>query len=182
MPRTPIPLVIDDVSQFAEALRNSWPEARPSHLSAMNHVARAAGYRSWNVLRAAAPPTSGVDEEEARRVNLALRVFDANGRMTRWPKGYRVQSLCLSAFWSRIPSHRDLTERQINTILREGETFGDHVLLRRSLIDHGLMRRARDGSVYRRVERKPSAAERLTIKTLSERWTAQATREWEVKA
>ncbi|MEM7719081.1 MAG: DUF2087 domain-containing protein [Pseudomonadota bacterium] len=170
------------MSKFAEALRTAWPDARPTHLSAMNLVARAAGYRSWNVLKASAPPPSAIAEEEARRINLALRVFDATGRMTRWPKGYLVQGLCLVAFWSRIPSHRDLTERQINAILKDGEVFGDHVLLRRSLIDHGLMRRSNDGSVYRRVERKPSTAERFMIRALSERWSAHATRDWEVKA
>ncbi|MGR3513690.1 MAG: DUF2087 domain-containing protein [Paracoccaceae bacterium] len=177
MSRTPIPLVIEDVSQFADALRRAWPDEPPGHLKTMNLVARAAGYRSWQVLKATAPVPEQASDDELRRVNLALRVFDAEGRMDRWPKGYAVQRLCLVAFWSRIPSHRDLTEREINAVLKQGEVFGDHVLLRRSLIDHGLVKRTKDGAVYRRIERRPDAAERTVIRTLSERWQAHATQE-----
>ncbi|MEM9425594.1 MAG: DUF2087 domain-containing protein [Pseudomonadota bacterium] len=172
MSRTPLPLVIEDVAQFAEALRRAWPDDPPGHLSAMNLVARAAGYRSWQVLKATAPLPDQPSDQDLRRVNLALRAFDSEGRMNRWPKGYAVQRLCLTAFWSRIPSHRDLSEREINAILKEGEVFGDHVLLRRSLIDHELVRRTNDGGVYRRVERRPDAAERTVIRSLAERWAA----------
>ena len=182
MSRTPMPLVIEDVAQFADVLRANWPETPPGHLRTMNLVARAAGYRSWQVLKATAPTPHAISDEEMRRVGLALRVFDTEGRMTRWPKGYMVQRLCLAAFWSRIPSQRNLSERQINAILKAKEVFGDHVLLRRSLADHGLVRRATDGSVYRRIERRPSAAERLVIRTLSERWNARTLHDEEMRA
>jgi len=55
MSRTPLPLVIEDVSQFADALRRAWPDEPPGHLKTMNLLARAAGYRSWQVLKATAP-------------------------------------------------------------------------------------------------------------------------------
>lgn len=174
MPRTPLPLVIEDFSSFADALRREWPETPPGHLSALNLVARAAGYRSWQVLKAITPQPEKLSDNDMRRVGLALRVFDPQGRMIRWPKGYAVQRLCLAAFWARIPSQRDLSERDVNAILKNGETFGDHVLLRRSLIDHGLVRRKNDGSLYRRIERRPETAERMVIRTLSERWNATA--------
>ncbi|MEL7149418.1 MAG: DUF2087 domain-containing protein [Pseudomonadota bacterium] len=170
MSRTPLPLVIEDVAKFADALRRDWPDAPPGHLSAMNLVARAAGYRSWQVLKATTPTPDVASDEELRRVQLALRVFDAQGRMHRWPKGHAVQGLCLAVFWSRIPSHRDLREKEINAILKQGEVFGDHVLLRRSLVDHGLVRRTNDGFVYRRVERRPGTAELSLIRTVSARW------------
>jgi len=174
MPRTPRPLVIEDVSQFADALRRAWPEDAPGHLAAMNLVARAAGYRSWQALKATSPVSGPASEAETRRVGQALRVFDAAGLMLRWPKGHAVQGLCLAALWARLPARRDLSESEVNEVLRAGESFGDHVLLRRSLIDHGLVRRTADGAVYRRVERQPDAAERLVIRALSERWQAEA--------
>jgi hypothetical protein len=172
MPRTQLPLVIEDLSQFADALRRTWPETPPGHQSALSVVARAAGYRSWQSLKGSVPIAESIGTAELRRVSLALRVFDDAGRMTRWPKGHAVQGLCLSAFWARLPARRDLSEKDVNAILKSGETFGDHVLVRRSLIDHGMVRREIDGSVYRRVERRPTAAELSVIRTLAERWHA----------
>ena len=172
MPRTPLPLVIEDISHFTDALRRNWPAEPPGHQSALSLVAKAAGYRSWQALKGTAPTRIAPNTDEMRRTRLALRVFDDFGRMTRWPKGHAVQGLCLAAFWARIPARQDLSESQVNTVLRAGETFGDHVLIRRSLIDHGMVSRTLDGSVYRRVEKQPSAAELTVIRTLSERWHA----------
>ncbi len=176
MPRTPLPLVIEDASRFADALRQNWPETSPGHLQAMNVVARAAGYRSWQVLKATTPAPMDASDDDLRRVQLALRVFDSAGLIIRWPKGYLIQRLCIAAIWSRVPSNRDLTEREINAQLKSCETFGDHVLLRRSLIDHRFMKRTTDGSIYRRIERSPTPAERVMIRSLSERWAALETR------
>ena len=175
MSRMPLPLVIEDASQFTDALRRMWPATPPGHQSALSIVARAAGYRSWQVLKATQPAPETVPEDQLRRATMALRVFDATGRMTRWPKGHAVQGLCLVAFWARLPARRDLSEQEVNEILKSGETFGDHVLVRRSLIDHGLVRRTTDGSVYRRVERRPLPVELLIVRTLSERWQAAET-------
>lgn len=174
MPRTPIPLVIEDSSAFADNLRKSWPSELPGHLAALHLVARAAGYRSWQAVKAAQPEPDVPDDASAKRVTLALRVFDADGRMIRWPKGHAVQRLCLAAFWSRLPSRRDMTEKEVNEALQATERFGDYVLLRRSLIDHGFATRTADGKTYRRVERKPDVAERAIIRALSERWVAEA--------
>lgn len=71
--------------------------------------------------------------------------------------------------WARLPSRRDLSEAEVNATLKDGSTFGDHVLLRRSLIDHGLATRSQDGSIYRRVERPPPPDARALLARVPQR-------------
>lgn len=163
MPRDAIPLAIPDLSAFAKRLREELAQdgPPPGHLRLLGHLARAAGFANWQRLRASAPPApEPLDEAKVAR---ALRAFDAEGRMERWPNRTAVQGLCLWVLWARLPARRDLTEAEVNAVLKAGHAFGDHVLLRRSLIDHGLATRATDGSAYRRVERQPPPEARALI-------------------
>ena len=148
------PLFIADVSAFTKHLRKSLSDqdTLPRHAAFLTMVAKAAGYRNHQHLRAA--PTA--PELDALKLKRAIRVFDDTGRMVRWPKWTKVQGLCLWPFWARMPAHRDMSEKDVNEILKQGLGFDDHVLLRRSLIDHGLAERATDGSRYRRIEQKPT--------------------------
>jgi len=169
MSRSQLPLLVEDVSTFATQLRRSWPSEPPGQSQALTLIARAAGYRNHQHLRAQAPRDAVPDPAAQKRIKEALRVFDADGIMIRWPKKTSVQRLCLLWFWSRLPGRCDLTEPEVNAVLQAGEAFGDHVLLRRSLIDHGFVKRTIDGKTYRRVEAAPSAEERSLIRSLSER-------------
>lgn len=47
-----------------------------------------------------------------------------------------------------IPEGTVLTERQINELLASRHSFRDPALLRRQLIDHGMLDRRTDGSAY----------------------------------
>ncbi len=172
MSRSPLPLVIEDVSAFATALRKSWPADPPGQAQALTLIARAAGYRNHQHLKANADVQDAPDKAAQKRVQDALRVFDAEGIMQRWPKKTSVQRLCLMWFWSRLPARRDLSEAEVNAVLQAGEAFGDHVLLRRSLIDGRLVQRTNDGRIYRRLEAAPAPEERQVIRALSERQLA----------
>ncbi|MCY4179719.1 MAG: DUF2087 domain-containing protein [Litoreibacter sp.] len=172
MSTSPLPLVIEDLSKFARALRESWPADPPGQAQTLGLIAKAAGYRNHQTLKAhigAETPEPGLSDLELRRLRDALRVFDITGVMTRWPLKTSVQGLCLAAFWTALPARRDLTEKEVNAALKSGESFGDHVLIRRSLIEHNMVTREIDGSRYRRVERKPTPLERQLIKAISER-------------
>ena len=169
MTRSPIPLVIEDVSAFAQTLRKNWPNDEPSHAQVLRLIAVSAGYRNHQHLKAETPTDEIVAKDAQRRIQDALRVFDETGQMTRWPKKTSVQALCMAWFWSRIPAKTDLSEVQVNEILQSAEAFGDHVLLRRSLIDHKLVTRTLDGRTYRRIEQRPSDEARHVIRILSER-------------
>ncbi|SHG68493.1 hypothetical protein SAMN05444003_0475 [Cognatiyoonia sediminum] len=169
MTRSPLPLVIEDVSAFAQTLRKHWPTEEPSHAQLLSLIAKSAGYRNHQHLKAEVQADPDLSKEAERRIHDALRVFDDTGQMLRWPKKTSVQALCMAWFWSRLPSKTDLSEPQVNDILRSAERFGDHVLLRRSLIEHKLVTRTLDGATYRRIEQSPSPEARQVIRVLSER-------------
>mgnify|MGYP000595182053 CR=1 FL=1 len=144
-------LTISDLSQFAKQLRADLlaRDQIPSHASMLSAIAKAAGYDNHQHLKAAQP--APVDPQ----LKKAQRVFDTAGIMTRWPKQTTTQALCMWAFWTRLPADTDMTEKQVNAVLIAGHRFGDHALLRRSLIDHRLVTRTNDGATYRRIERAP---------------------------
>lgn len=172
MSSPPIPLVIEDISQFARSLRKVWPDEPPGHAKMLALVAKAAGYRNHQTLKAdlgIAPPEAPLSDLEQRRLRDALRVFDLHGNMTRWPQKTSVQGLCLAAFWASLPARRNLTEKEVNACIKAGEVFGDHVMIRRALIGHNMVTRKTDGTDYRRVERRPTPLERLLIRAISER-------------
>jgi hypothetical protein len=155
MPRDATPLYIADLSTFAKTLRSDLGAADglPGHAALLSLLAKAAGYQNYQHLRAAVPAPVA----PSATVGRALRVFDTSGRMKHWPSQTKVQGLCLWAFWARLTPRHDYTEPEVNEVLKAGNLFGDHVLMRRSLIDHKLVERATDGSLYRRIEQRPPA-------------------------
>lgn len=153
MTRECVPLYIDDISGFAKALRAELARApAPGHQAMLAILARSAGFGNYQHLRAERPVP-----QPSAQVQKALRVFDERGRMMRWPSQTAVQGLCLWVLWARMAPARDYAEPEINAILKEGSGFGDHVLMRRSLIDHRLVSRDARGRAYRRIEQVPPA-------------------------
>ena len=70
--------------------------------------------------------------------------------------------------WSKISADRLFGEQQISDYLDTLHLFGDPALLRRDLVDLGLMRRNRDGSDYRRVEKEPPPELALLLRLLGQ--------------
>ena len=193
MPRQSVPLAIADLSQFSRALGAqlaAHPGEAPSHLSLMNMLARAAGFRNFQHLRAAADPGAAVaipepapDPEpdpmpppepvDLRRIAKVAGYFDAEGRLTRWPSRRAQQILCLWALWARLPAATPMHEREIGPRLNALHLFGDPAILRRDLVGLGLFRRDPDGSNYLRLEQRPPAEARLLIRDLAPRSRAQ---------
>ncbi|WP_299840345.1 DUF2087 domain-containing protein [uncultured Paracoccus sp.] len=142
---------ITDLSGFARTLaRDLSRQEVPGHQAMLGLIARAAGFRNYQQLRAEAPRPA-----VSKSVERALRNFDAQGRMIAWPAPTKLQGLCLWRFWAGLAPGRDYREADLNAVLKDWHLFGDHVLLRRSLIDHRLVERATDGSWYRRIEQAP---------------------------
>ncbi|MBV7392774.1 DUF2087 domain-containing protein [Mameliella sediminis] len=161
MSRDPIALTIPDLSAFAKALRSGM-DSPPSHLEMLGLISRAAGYRNYQHLRArlTETPDEPVDEKSVAR---AARFFDPERRFIDWPGRTSIQGLCLWVIWAQLPPGQSWTERQISTALDALCTFRDAAQIRRSMIEHGLLRRDRDGSAYERVERKPPPEARALI-------------------
>ncbi|MEM9575771.1 MAG: DUF2087 domain-containing protein [Pseudomonadota bacterium] len=187
MTKTPIPLRLDDVTPFVRALSQQLGETSPSHLALMNKVARAAGFQNIQHMRAASAAAKRLDARtvevtaDARTVERALHQFDPAGRLLRWPSKRAVQTLALWGLWSAMPANRSMTEQTVNEILGEEHRFSDPATLRRSMIACGLLTRKRDGTDYRRIERKPPAEAKAVIQRLSARRIARLPARTEVQ-
>lgn len=203
MTREATTLVVADLSDFARKLRRSLTEhlasdpEPPGHVALMNLLARAAGHRNLQALKAApeprwaaTPATPGAGAavvalpvavpvaataapqvaspvpapapltEHARR---ALALFDANGRLLRWPAKFSVQRLAMWVLWTRFEAKRPYTEREVNAILRAAHAFGDHATLRRELVNHRLLTRQSDCSEYRKLAARPDDEARALL-------------------
>lgn len=144
---------VNDLSGFARALRGDLDRLGanpPGHQALLGMIARAAGFRNYQHLRAETPQPA-----VSKAVLRAIRYFDGQGRLKSWPAPTQLQALCLWRFWATMAPGRDYREGELNAALKDWHLFGDHVLLRRSLIDHRLALRAMDGSWYRRIEQAP---------------------------
>lgn len=169
--RTPLPFAVDDLSALARFLSRELKTLAepPGHVQMLNLLARSAGHRNFQALKARstdtppAPPAAPVD---TALVDRTARYFDDQGRLVSWPSRRAQQRLCLWLLWSRIPAETDLTEPQVNERLKAAHLFGDHALLRRDMVDMGLLTRTRDGRAYRRVERPPEPEALALIRRL----------------
>ncbi|UTD26391.1 hypothetical protein DB459_05110 [Bradyrhizobium sp. WD16] len=182
MSRHLIPFTVGDTSALARSLRAQLAgrEAQPSHVELLNILARAAGFRNFQHFRASHEAEGRLQSDrpapapiDHTRIERMLRCFDPQSRLVRWPARRSDQDGCLWVLWSGFAAGQSFTERQINASLRERHLFGDHALLRRALIGHGLMTRKPDGSDYRRVEHKPPAEALTLIRALASRRPAR---------
>ena len=177
MSKQTIPLVVDDISPFVRALARQIDEVkeRPSHLSVMNMVSRAAGFRNFQHLRAAHVAGERLANPQApetidhQLVERALKQFDSAGRLRQWPSRRKTQDLCLWALWAALPARTLMAERQINTHLRLFHLFDDPAILRRMLFSLGMVTRNPDGSDYCRLEQLPPPEARALISLLETR-------------
>ena len=193
MSRTPLSLAVPDASLFARALgqslksRHAAGSPPPGHVELLNLMARALGHRNLQSLQTAdcsaaiasagamaaaalpglpAPPLAVEDRpppalsDTARK---ALLQFDSRGRLLRWPTKFSVQTLAMWLLWSMFDGRRVYSEREVNDVLKAANAFGDHVTLRRELINHRLMSRDSDCSNYRKLPARPDAEARALL-------------------
>ena len=173
MSKTLVPLAVADLSAFAKALRTQLKtlDQPPSHVEMLNLLARASGHANFQALRAGAV---GLDKPavDAGRLEKIVRHFDNAGVMIRWPGKTSHQDLCLWIIWSRIPPDQALSESAVNDFIKAGHSFGDHALLRRSLVDMKMLARTPDGKLYRRLEKQPGADAMALIAAIVPRFSA----------
>lgn len=185
MAKQSIPLVVEDLSPFVRALARqiSDNEKAPSHLSLMNMVSRAAGFRNFQHMRSAhvagerlaiPQPAETLDHLLVERT---LNQFDSAGRLRQWPSRRKIQDLCLWAIWAQLPARTLLSESQMNARLREAHLFDDPAILRRSLCSLGMATRNPDGSDYCRKEQAPPPEARALISLLETRRSRKSTQQ-----
>lgn len=183
MPRTDIPLHAADISRFAKSLARDLQQTHaleqrpPGHVELLNMLARAAGYRNYQSLKARPPaprpvpaaPEPAPGPELGETFRKALRQFDEHGRLTRWPIKFSVQRLMLWGLWLRFDARRRYSEREVNEILNAWHDFGDHCLLRRELVEMKMLGRTDGGAEYRKLPRRPDAEAMALMRALRER-------------
>ncbi|MDH4061673.1 MAG: DUF2087 domain-containing protein [Aquincola sp.] len=176
MPRELTPLIAQDLSTFAKhlraelALRIDGGAGLPGHVEMLNLLARAAGHRNVQAMKAAlmasAPPPSPIGTAPHRwhgprhpsltaAADRTLRNFDAGGRLVRWPHKRAEQVLALWCLWMAFDGKRRYSEREVNEVLNRHHAFGDHCLLRRELVEAELLARTPGGEQYRKVAARP---------------------------
>ena len=166
------PLVAADLSAFAKALRTQLAEridsgaGLPGHVEMLNLLARAAGHRNVQALKAAAKSSASAAPLPHRwhgpkhpslsaAADRTLRVFDAQGRLLRWPSKRTEQVLALWCLWMAFDGKRRYSERDVNEVLNAHHSFGDHCLLRRELVEMKLLERTPGGEQYRKLAARP---------------------------
>jgi hypothetical protein len=100
-------------------------------------------------------------------VERVARYFDCEGQLTAWPAKTTDQRLALWALWAKLPPEAVMTEQQISAWLQDRHRFGDPALLRRELVQTGLMTRTLDCREYRRVEQRPPGEAMALIRNIS---------------
>lgn len=188
MPCEAISFVVPDLSAFARALGRALAERddpKPcSHVELLNLIARAAGHRNVQALQASlegpAAPLAVEDRPQplplSANARKALQQFDSRNRLVRWPTKYSVQRLALWVLWTLFDSDRTYTEKEVNAVLKAANTFNDHAILRRELVDHRLLARKSDCSEYRRLPARPDDDARALLSAWRARQRARAPR------
>ncbi|MGL5010379.1 MAG: DUF2087 domain-containing protein, partial [Paracoccaceae bacterium] len=103
---------------------------------------------------------------EMVRVAETLRHFDASGVLVRWPARTAVQKLAIWGLWARLPARVAMTEREISAALNALHGFGDAAILRRTMVEVGMVTRTVGGTAYMRVEMQPPPEGRALIARL----------------
>lgn len=178
MSRPIFPFHAEDISVLARALKNQLDgrQEPPGHVELLNMLARATGWKNFQHFRAQfdgepiqLPPPPAPPKVDFKRIARLAKLFDAEGRLTRWPKKFNQQQTCLWALWARIPARRSFSEREVNLLLLDHHAFGDYALIRREMIDSGMMTRTPDGRVYRRIEQAPPPDAVALVRALAAR-------------
>lgn len=87
------------------------------------------------------------------------RFLDDSGKITQLSKKNELRFAILSYLAAKFEFERDYTEKEVNDICDEWHTFGDYFIIRRELVDNGLLCRELNGSRYWKPKKSPNRAE-----------------------
>ena len=92
-------------------------------------------------------------DDEAQKILSRYFPQGVSGSLATFPTREKRRLILLKEIANRFSPERRYSEQEVNAIL--GAVYEDHVLLRRLLIDYGLLARRPDGSEYWRVSDPP---------------------------
>lgn len=76
------------------------------------------------------------------------RFLDEEGKLRQLPRKQAPREEAYAYLADKFEDGRDYTEHEVNAILSSWHTFNDYFVLRRGLIEDGLLLRLPDGSKY----------------------------------
>lgn len=65
-----------------------------------------------------------------------------------WPAKQQVRLVVLEYFSSKFEFNKIYTEKEVNKIINQYQTFGDHATIRRDLYENGFLDRDNYGTSY----------------------------------
>lgn len=87
-----------------------------------------------------------------QKINIS-RFLDADGKIMQLSSKSKFKVATLSYLAEKFEKNRNYTEKEVNEICNIWHTFGDYFLIRRELMDSGLLCREPDGSRYWRPKK-----------------------------
>lgn len=90
------------------------------------------------------------------------KFLDGEGRLTLFPAKKRNKVIVLFYLASKFDADADYTEKQVNEIIDANHTFQDKWLLRREMVNLGLLCRLTDGSRYWLAKELPQIGDLLS--------------------
>lgn len=88
----------------------------------------------------------------------AAKFLDKDGKIQCWPKRGEDKDAVAAYLAAHFQPGRVYSEKEVNAVIHARHSFCDHTLLRRELVERGLMRRSPDCREYRLAERTESDA------------------------
>lgn len=86
--------------------------------------------------------------------NITIKQFlDNSGKITLLPQKQKVRVAVLAYLAEKFAADCLYTEKEVNAVCMRWHTFNDYFILRRELVDNGLLCRKSDGSRYWKPER-----------------------------
>ncbi|WKY48397.1 DUF2087 domain-containing protein [Eubacteriaceae bacterium ES3] len=83
------------------------------------------------------------------KTNINISKFlDERGRINQLPKKKTTRLEILTYLTQKFDLNKDYTEKEVNEMCQVWHTFDDYFILRRELIDYGLLKRTVNGSRY----------------------------------
>jgi len=76
------------------------------------------------------------------------RFLDEDGKITKLSRKHSFKIATLQYLADKFEANRYYTEKEVNAICEKWHTFGDFFILRRELIDYGLLQREANGAHY----------------------------------
>lgn len=91
--------------------------------------------------------------DNSKHVNISI-FLDKDGKVMHIPSKNKKMMAVLRYLTSKFETSVIYSEKQVNHIIDQWHTFGDYFIIRRLLIDSGLMARTTNGEKYWVCEEK----------------------------